>query len=221
MSKYLFSVLLFLSLLLGACGSETTSDPNQKPGGDSVSIKDSLSSDSTKTDVADSTSIAPGESVDADQKSVAKGTFTGQITVVRPYCGGAAPSKEILERAKIPVPFAGQKFFLKKGNTNRTPLVAANFTTDNNGNFYVLLPPGKYCLCAKEQTLDNQFHPELYDFTASMTDLTGYQKWWSDCRFTFEIKPGAEMHKNLNFNINCMTESICPFVFNSMANRLP
>lgn len=77
---------------------------------------------------------------------------SGQVVTVRgvaqshgSYCGGAPPTKEILEEVSRPRPVAG-KFLVRAGaeNTGDTPV--AELSTAADGSFTVALPPGDYCV---------------------------------------------------------------------------
>lgn len=215
-------ILLFLfalNLLLSACGSDKA--PVKNPV-DSLKTQEAPQPDSAANiggDSAKGTTSGPNEG--NGDESVAKGTFRGKVTFVSPYCGGAAPSKEILEEMRRPRPLEQYEFFLKGGTRNNGGPVLHRFRTDGAGNFNISLPPGNFCLCAREQTLSAAFHPELYEFEAMLTDETAYTTWWKECRYSFQIRSGATVEKNLHFEVNCMTQSICPQIKNQMANRLP
>ena len=64
------------------------------------------------------------------------------------YCGGAAPSPEILRSLQRPLGCA--EFVVRAGSANlvSAPIVA-RFATQADGKFSVALAPGVYCVTAK------------------------------------------------------------------------
>ena len=57
----------------------------------------------------------------ADSKingSSTKFLIKGKVTQTWSYCGGAAPTEEILEQCARPQPYNGKVFFLRKGKVN-------------------------------------------------------------------------------------------------------
>lgn len=71
----------------------------------------------------------------------------GTVSHIQPYCGGAAPSPEILANLKKPVPSPNFVLHFKKGSANNEKeKVITTVTTNANGYFEVLLPKGEYCI---------------------------------------------------------------------------
>jgi len=68
----------------------------------------------------------------------------GVITQTSDYCGGAAPSEEMLENLKKPVPLAEKDIYIRIGPKNKPGRGGQNpiykkVTTDENGKFSVML----------------------------------------------------------------------------------
>ncbi len=82
-------------------------------------------------------------------------TIKGKVFFTSDYCGGAAPSPEVLEKLKEEKIFATQMLYVKKWNENfQNEAVFKEITTNENGVFSVVLPKGKYGLFVKEKTQD-------------------------------------------------------------------
>ena len=87
--------------------------------------------------------------------------INGNIQNNSNYCGGAAPSQEMLDQLAIYRPSANQTFYIRQGILNRpfTP-VYKTFTTDANGLYTVILPVGNYAVITQEK-FDMEHHPEI------------------------------------------------------------
>ena len=83
-----------------------------------------------------------------------------KITQTSSYCGGAAPSNEMLEQLNTPVPFAGKIIYLRKGNTNKLCKKAVVLKSDENGEITALLQPGIYAV-VDETKKDKTFYNDL------------------------------------------------------------
>ncbi len=78
-------------------------------------------------------------------------TIEGYVTQTSDYCGGAAPSEEILKNLATPSPLAEKEIYIRTGAKNKPSRSGQNavytrVTTDKNGKFYVKLKSGStYC----------------------------------------------------------------------------
>lgn len=72
---------------------------------------------------------------------------SGTVMSTEAYCGGAAPSQEILDELNTPKPLTSKVVYIKAGPANdpKGPVIE-QVTTDENGNFSVKLAPGEYCI---------------------------------------------------------------------------
>jgi hypothetical protein len=112
---------------------------------------------------------------------------SGSIMQTVSYCGGAQPSKEILDSCNTPrgVPFG--KLFVKEGSKNgESSKIVDTIVANANGNFSISLPAGDYCLVeewkskpyklplkTKDQTVDSACYKNLYntcDFQLNITN---------------------------------------------------
>lgn len=75
----------------------------------------------------------------------------GTVTQTSDYCGGAAPSEEILKNLSTPSPLAEKEIYVRTGAKNKPSKSGQNpvytkVTTDENGKFSVMLKSGStYC----------------------------------------------------------------------------
>lgn len=109
------------------------------------------------------------------------------IKIKIPYCGGAAPTREMLNRT------ASEKnagFYLIYQNGCGDSLWKREFSTDSLGKIRLYLPAGKYCL---KRTAKNIPFEEFYKFHKKENDnfnIYGtkecYYKWWKSCNYSFE-----------------------------------
>jgi hypothetical protein len=75
---------------------------------------------------------------------------TIQCTLTADYCGGAAPTDEMLENLAKPKPLAQQEFYIVKGTKN-TNKVYQKIVTDDDGKIKLNLPKGVYSVFSAEQ----------------------------------------------------------------------
>lgn len=83
------------------------------------------------------------------------------------YCGGAAPSEELLQELLTYQPSANQTFYVRQG-TVAAPFsgVYLQFTTDANGNYSISLPDGNYTVvCQEKYNLESS--PSVVDSSCS------------------------------------------------------
>ena len=115
--------------------------------------------------------------------------LSGQILIVESYCGGAAPSRELLEEVRSPKPCLEKYFFLKKGDANsaKNPVIDV-INVDSTGRFSFKLKQGSYCVIQDFQTKPIQL--ENYK-TSNNFDYQGddcMRKYWADCYQTIDLK---------------------------------
>jgi hypothetical protein len=72
--------------------------------------------------------------------------IAGRVTLVSSICGGgAAVTREMLERLPPPQPIPGRAFLVVAGEQISAARPAARFVTRPDGSFVTRLPPGKWC----------------------------------------------------------------------------
>src|SRR5664279_3153585 len=112
---------------------------------------------------------------------------SGSIMQTISYCGGAQPTKSMLDSFNTPrvIPFG--RLFVKEGLTNgESSKIIDTIISKADGTFSIDLPPGNYCLVGewksmsyklplknKDQTIDSTCYKNLYntcDFQVSVTN---------------------------------------------------
>lgn len=123
-----------------------------------------------------------------------------------PYCGGAAPSPEMV----IPIlePIQNISFLLYAENVDGSRgRELKTIATDNEGKFLLYLPLGKYQLWRPSKKLNlDQFvkaeSPEIGPFY-SYNDKECFQAWRERADFIFDIRSDTTI--SLSRPINCYT----------------
>ena len=133
----------------------------------------------------------------------------GSVSQVFPYCGGARPTREILEQMATPMPYPGKTFYIKPGAVNNLELsVITSFTTDSNGNFSIHLPPGIYSIVLKEQLTEiNAADFETKTVTVNKECL---EAWWKKPYYLLEIKQHDIVLPNFVFHHRCYITNDIP-----------
>lgn len=122
---------------------------------------------------------------------------SGKVTTTNLYCGGAAPTKEMLERLKKPIPYLNKIFYVKNISDNYSEeKIILNFQSDSLGNFRFQLQPGSYAIFLEEQI--NK--PKMSDYKNLELNQSCYQEWQNKPYKTLEIKESNT--ENLSFRIN-------------------
>jgi len=132
-----------------------------------------------------------------EEKKVTQ-TISGTITTSGSYCGGVAPSEEMLQDVQATKPMSGFVIYVKKGTKNKLSSCIVDSTyTDSKGNYSFDLRPGNYVLLQKEQLNKDVF--ETYKQSKWMqVDLECMQLWWEKGLTTITVD--AESINNLNFH---------------------
>jgi hypothetical protein len=79
-------------------------------------------------------------------------SVSGTVFYTASYCGGAAPSREMLDNAQKPHPLANYTLIARSGTTNRLGSnMVAKTTTDADGRFEFHLPRGTFCIVLGEK----------------------------------------------------------------------
>lgn len=116
-----------------------------------------------------------------------KHTISGKILFTTSYCGGPAPSKEMLEEHATPRPYTGKTLYVKKGKVNLAEnKVILSFKADEKGNFSFNLPPGEYSVVQLEQTV--KLNAAKLKKDGFLVDETCLKTWWKKPYYTFVVK---------------------------------
>lgn len=146
---------------------------------------------------------------DATSTSTAGATnvITGRLTSTGQYCGGAAPSEEILAWYSTPHPMAERKLYLISGEINSEPAIVVDSTiTDTGGIFVFQASPGKYLIIDSEQH-DPLVIPKNTEW--QQVDETCYKNWWAKGMISVEMKFSDIDLGDFNFHYPCFINSWC------------
>jgi hypothetical protein len=143
----------------------------------------------------------------ANQKSEPKLLISGSIMQTISYCGGAPPSRKILDGLNTPkgIPFG--RLFVKIGATNvEDAPVIDTIKADEKGNFSTYLPAGNYCLL--EEWKAKPFKLPLN--TANQTvDSTCFRSLYNACDFKLIITDKSIDHIKIIFHRTCPYNQPC------------
>lgn len=130
-------------------------------------------------------------------------TVSGNVMLTRSYCGGAAPSQEMLDNLRIPIPFEGLKVHARQGTANdlKKPLLRTT-TTDANGNYSFQLPAGEYCIIYDERAK----LPDTKNFEAShlIYDQECFVEWVKACDATVKVTDANVSAPSFTLRQPCM-----------------
>ena len=139
-----------------------------------------------------------------------KYTVSGKVTRTSSYCGGAAPSEEILAGYANPSPYSGKTFYVRKGNTNDIKkAVVLKFKADSSGSFSFQLSPGIYSIIQEEQV--KALALKKYSSTEFIqVDQSCLKSWWKKPYMILTIKDKDIVDLNFNFYHACFISGDIP-----------
>lgn len=137
-------------------------------------------------------------------------TISGKVSQTFAYCGGSAPSKEMLDDLKKAQPYAGKFFYVRKGSVNTLKQrVILSFKADTNGNFSFQLPPGIYSIIQQEQL--NKINEKEYNKKGYIqTDMKCLKDWWVKPYYVLEIKDKNVTDLHFKFYHPCFVPTDIP-----------
>ena len=126
------------------------------------------------------------------QEIIVADDFNVQITIRQhiPYCGGAAPTDEMLNRSIL----VSSNFVMVNLTTGDKSIIS----TSTTGMVQLNLPLGKYIIkeTFKDVPFEDFFQKNM--ITGKGNTLPGseecYRKWWERNLLEFEITPNTEKH---------------------------
>lgn len=139
-----------------------------------------------------------------------KQILSGKVMITYSYCGGAAPTEEMLAALAKPQPYVGKVFYVRKGNRNTLASeIVTRITTDSIGAFSVELAAGTWSLIQEEQV--KEIDSNNYKNTAThQVDMDCLRKWWSEPYEIIEIKDSAITDLHFSFHRRCFINSDIP-----------
>jgi len=162
----------------------------------------------TKKKTTEKTAVAPTSTTSSERYTV-----SGKVMQTFPYCGGAAPSEEMMKSLRAPKPYGGKIFYIRKGSVNdlKAPIMGS-FTVNGAGEFSFELPPGTYSIIQKEQlkTLDlKQFKSGTWE----KADENCLKEWWAKPYHLLEIKDKNLGELSFIFHRKCFVNSDIPCIY--------
>lgn len=123
----------------------------------------------------------------------------GTIMHTRTYCGGAAPSEDMIDKMKKEIPFANHNFVVKKTTTdvNSAPIFK-DFTTDEKGNFSISLPKGNYSVFIQEKTQDYE-----KGIMAQFGRSENCKTWKNTADFTLNVSKKIKSVQTFKMHLTC------------------
>ena len=129
-----------------------------------------------------------------------------------PYCGGAAPSEEMMRQSTTPKAYPNKKFYVRKGNVNSTLMdTILSFTSDLDGNFNFKLAPGIYSIIQSSQLKEldwKNYKSNQY----TVVDEKCLQAWWAKPYYLLEVKDKDISDLNFIFRHRCFVPGDIPCI---------
>lgn len=126
----------------------------------------------------------------------------GRITVSGNYCGGAAPTREMMEEARKPRPKADMRVIVNPTGPYKTDIDGEvwNSTSDAEGYWELKVYPGEYCLKIGEKAANNPVIPPSQPGWVAV-DAECYAKWLQTCDRTFRVDEEGNVDANLDIHL--------------------
>lgn len=116
-----------------------------------------------------------------------------EIKYIAPYCGGAAPTEEMIQKIKAPRPLPNKKLYIKKGKVNDiSSVVVDSVVTDSSGFFIYFLPNGEYLVIDEDKKDKRKYDLLLKRYSKQSQSNTSIDKncldkWFRTPDFTFTV----------------------------------
>ena len=182
---------LLLALTLVACTPKATSTSTTAKDSETTTTEAQVNPSPQKPD--------PKVNVNTNKFRV-----SGTVTYTANYCGGAAPSEEMLAEMRQPKPRFGQELLVRSGDFNSFGRLLARATTKEDGSFEFFLAPGDYCIViAQKESAD--MVPKSSEYIHVDTEC--YNKWMATCDLSFRLADREISGLSLNLHQACFTNS--------------
>jgi len=116
-------------------------------------------------------------------------TIFGKIVQTSDYCGGAAPTQEMIDKIGMETHFPDKELYIREGNFNllSKPIIK-DFLSDKYGKFEISLPQGEYCIIEKIKKEDFKI-PDFTELNKQLPPNSQYiiqseqcfKEWWGTC----------------------------------------
>jgi hypothetical protein len=122
------------------------------------------------------------------RKPAATRAVSGKVVETGDYCGGAAPTEQMLEWLRKEKLVPRKELFVRAGTANRSSPIVLKFATDAEGNFRISLPPGDYCII-EESKKEPPKAPKASKgaWNGADSQPTCLQKWYGTCDKTLTV----------------------------------
>ena len=136
--------------------------------------------------------------------------ISGTITTSGSYCGGVAPSNEMLQDAQAKRPMSGFMVYVKKGTENKLmSSIVDSSRTDSNGNYSFDLKPGEYVLLQKEQLNEDIY--KTYEASKWLqADVDCMKLWWKKGLSNITVENENINGLNFHFQKRCFVPLSIP-----------
>jgi len=139
-------------------------------------------------------------------------TVTGKLMQTNSYCGGAAPTPEIMEGYEKEFPYSGKVFYVRKGKVNSTKAeVIASFTTNANGEFSFQVTPGTYSIIQSKQ-LKALKAADFKSAKATQVDKKCMKEWWVKPYYLLEVEANDIIIPNWSIHHPCFVSGDIPCI---------
>jgi len=137
-------------------------------------------------------------------------TITGKITTSGSYCGGMAPSEEMLRNVQATRPMSGFMIYVKKGTENKlsAPILDSTYT-NSNGEYSFNLPKGEYVLLQKNQ-LDKSIFETYKSSKWLQVDSECMESWWKKGLISITVENENIDSLNFHFRKRCFVPEYIP-----------
>lgn len=129
------------------------------------------------------------------------------------YCGGAAPSREMMEEVRRPKPKVGMRVIAHPTGNYKTDTDLEEWVgqTDGDGYWELKLYPGEYCLKVGAKADTNPIVPESKPGWV-VVDADCYTQWLGTCDLTFRVDTEGNVDGSLDILLydKCFVEGYDP-----------
>jgi hypothetical protein len=128
--------------------------------------------------------------------------ISGQVQHASSYCGGVAPTPQMIQELSTARAFPNKKFYVRKGSVNSLKAaIILSFASDSLGRFSFSLPPDTYAIILDEQV--KEIKPAEYNGQYQHADAQCLKNWWAKPYYLLVIKDKNIEGLNFVFHHRC------------------
>jgi hypothetical protein len=133
--------------------------------------------------------------------------ITGVVTSTKTYCGGAAPSNDILQQYRTPQPIGGKLLYIKKGAENKKKAkIIGKFKSNADGTFTVKLPAGTYCIVEESKAQEFKAPADNKEHEWNKQCLL---EAWAQCDYQLVVTNKNISEVKINYHTDCFYSMPC------------